>query len=137
MILSIFGLFMLIGLALIIIGYSTEDGAVQIVGYSFLFILGTALLSSSVEYQSGEFTRETYVYGDNFSGYHWDYVSPPKTPGDVFLFHANKTQTKTYTTLSDTYSHAFGVWLCVISILGVAFAVANVRGSLKKSRREE
>lgn len=42
-------------------------------------------------------TTEIYVYGDNFTGYHWDYeyiLNPnPNVDDGIFLFHRNITNT--------------------------------------------
>lgn len=40
-------------------------------------------------------TRETYIYGDNYTGYHWDYTGTEPLPAqsDTNLFHKNTTYT--------------------------------------------
>lgn len=39
-------------------------------------------------------TQEVYVYGKNYTGYHWDYESPTSPPyTEVNLFHKNTTYT--------------------------------------------
>jgi hypothetical protein len=100
----------LLGLALVIIGYCTEDVAVQLVGYSFLFICGTALLSSNVTFNSGFSAVETFDY---------------ETNSTLVI------QTNTFSNISDTYSHVFGVWLSIASILGFAFSLAYLKNGLK------
>ena len=35
--------------------------------------------------------QELFVYGDNYTGYHWDYVSPLPSVKEVNLFHKNTT----------------------------------------------
>ena len=43
------------------------------------------------------YTRSYEIYGDNYTGYHWDYLNPPKpTLADVNLFHTNVTYQYTY-----------------------------------------
>lgn len=42
---------------------------------------------------STELETETafYVYGDNYTGYHWDYEIPGPSTNDVNLFHENRS----------------------------------------------
>ena len=120
MILSIFALFVFVGLLLIVIGYFTEDGAVQLVGYSFLFICGTALLSNAVTYHSG--TEET-------SRYTYD--------GDKLLSESSTTSVNTYSSAVDSYARTLGIWLCIMSVLGSAFAIANLKNGIKSSRSDD
>jgi len=132
MILSIFLLVIGLSIALLISGYFLEDTALQLVGFSFLFISGSLLLAGSVEYKIGEEQLEYYVYGDNYSGYHWDYVNdPPACPPNnlecVKLFHTNKTINYNYDNFSDTTSHWIGVYLMLVSIIGSAVTFTRLK----------
>lgn len=53
--------------------------------------------------------RESYIYGDNFSGYHWDYINPPNLnpSDDIFLFHRNVTNTYDYVCVESEYNTPF------------------------------
>jgi len=46
------------------------------------------------------YTADIYRYGNNYSGYHWDYASPSPSVNDISLFHKNTTYT--YTELCTT-----------------------------------
>jgi len=112
-----------LSIALLITGFALDDTALQLVGFSFLFISGTILLAGSVEYKTGEHYSELYVYGDNYTGYHWDYNNPPPTcvPNNldcVKLFHTNRTIEYRYGTFNDATSHWIGVFLMIVSIIG-------------------
>jgi hypothetical protein len=41
-------------------------------------------------------TNEIFVYGNNYSGYHWDYESPSPSVNDVNLFHKQTINTYDY-----------------------------------------
>lgn len=63
-------------------------------------------------------SEEVYRYGDNFSGYHWDYdnSTAPKLPGDAYLFHKNTTFTyseycTTATTTTAATFYKMVIWL--------------------------
>lgn len=124
MILQIFLLTIGIALALIMLGVILEDSAVQLVGFSFLFIAGSLLLAGSVEYKTGLEDYENYIYSNNFSGYHWEYDSPEPTCNAaneidcVKLFHKNTTTTYHYANFNDSTSRWLGVYLMIISIIG-------------------
>jgi len=133
MILSIF--LIVIGLAVVLIGlgFLTNDPAIQILGLSFLFIGGSILLAGNVEYQTGINISEYYVYGDNYSGYHWDYDTPhpecnPSNPLEcVALMHTERTETNLYNNFNDTTSHFIGVYLMIISIFGMAVILTRLK----------
>ena len=99
-------------------------------------------MTGVVEYKSGENvyidvnSSTYYKYGDNYSGYHWDYSSDPPecNPNDITcvkLFHdyttgwTNTTTTYEYTTLAASYQSVvwwFGFLLALTSGIG-AFAL--------------
>jgi len=73
-------------------------------------------------------TETIYKYGNNFSGYHWDYSSPPKTTAatEGYLFHTNETYTYgtyCYPMLSVTSTLFFRIitWLLRIFWVYVTF----------------
>lgn len=104
MLLSIFIFLVLFSLVLIIGGYYIEAPVMQIAGTGVLFVTGLLLMFSSVEYVSGEDTSEYYVYGNNFTDYHWDQYhigdEPSFNSSDdaVFLFHTEENTTHVYST---------------------------------------
>jgi len=132
LILSIFLLVIGLALALLITGVVMSDYAIQLVGFSFLFISGTILLAGNVEYKTGLNSSEYYVYGDNYSGYHWDYMNEPPTcpPNNldcVKLFHVEYNEFYNYGSFSDSTSHWLGVYLMIISIIGSAVIFTRLK----------
>ena len=101
----------------LIMGYAFNGDAdiMLYLAYGFIFLLSMMLIPGT---PGGlEFVNETatyYQYGDNYSGYHWDYVNPAPTNKDpVNIFHTYET--KTY----DTYKNAiFGFYLSLFSLFG-------------------
>lgn len=69
-------------------------------------------------------TQEVYTYGNNYTGYHWDYESPNPSVTDVNLFHKNITYnygTYCYTTNGNTptiFNRAVAVfyWISMVYI---------------------
>ena len=63
-----------------------------------IFFLNILLLLSKSTLDNCEIVKvETvtkYKYGNNFTGYHWDYDNnPPPAQNNVFIFHTNTTNT--------------------------------------------
>lgn len=150
MILELFAVLLALSLIGVFLGYYTDDSYYAFVGLTFLFLLGIVLLSGTVEYEIGENVslcdyNDIYVYGENYTGYHWDYASPPPscTPNElncVKLFHVNRTYdgcVETTTTIYDNFTgdnaHWFGFLLSVVAGLGMAGMFLQER----KQRREQ
>jgi len=109
-----FLLFFGIGLVLTISGFALDIPLLNLVGTIMIFLVGLTLLQDGLTYKVGE--KEIYQYGNNFSGYHWDYYGnkpnfDPATLNDtdtVFLFHTNTTNQ--YDSYDDAGENRFG-WL--------------------------
>lgn len=100
MILALFVTLLLLGLALVVLGLSKPSETAQaMVGFSFLFLLGIALLNSGIDYQSGAIIQTNYTYSDNQ------------------VISTNQTITYVYSTEfeDDTY---WGMWLAIGSAIG-------------------
>jgi len=93
---------------------------------SSLFLVGKAayddrnycdLVLTSIE--------EDYIYGNNFTGYHWDSydgasVAPLQTDREAFLFHKNTSNTYDYVCVENTTST--GKWLYKIPLFIIQIA---------------
>ena len=116
MLLSIFALLVGISIVLIVIGLAkTTESAQALVGFFFLFLLSFNLIDGTIEYVSGY--DEYYVYGNNFTGYHWDYdynSNPPAT-NDSYLFHSIREDT-----YASYQNRTMGVWLALLAGFGFA-----------------
>ena len=87
-------------------------------------------MNGEIKYSNGY--NETYVYGNNFSGYHWDYTNPlegrPQDPAEGFLFHTARYNN--YDFFKDPLSHRLGLYLAIASAVGFAgvlFSLANTK----------
>ena len=80
----------------------------------------------------GNYTNNVQVYGDNYSGYHWDYgeetVIPPQEDG-VRLFHEKQYSTYEYTCQA-IQSKPFGFWIAVLGVLGFASVYLQRKGGV-------
>lgn len=66
---------------------------------------------------------ETYQYGNNFTGYHWDYdtgTAPDGPQVDAYLFHKNISNTYDYVCVDNTTST--GKWLYKIPLFIIQVA---------------
>jgi len=130
MIVTIFVILLTISIFLIALGYAVGETAYSIIGFFFLFLLSVSIiLPGNLEYKTG--TEQIYEYGSNFTDYHWDQYMPGDEPSfnpsdDVaFLFHVHETDI--YTAFDNASSHWFGLWLSIISGLGIAVSLVDIK----------
>ncbi|MCP4648875.1 MAG: hypothetical protein GY853_02170 [PVC group bacterium] len=134
MIFSFFIFLFLVALILIALGYYSDTDVLKIVAYGFIFMLGVMLFAPTFfgnvedcEYL-GNYTNSYYVYGDNYSSYHWDYVNAPSPSEDgVRLFHVVEEPTYKYT-CQEIENKAFGFWIAVLGVLGFASVFFQRKG---------
>jgi len=132
MLIEIFGILFVLCVTLIFLGYYSDIESLKIGSFTILFLLGVVLMVSGVDYVAGIDTNTTYQYGNNFTGYHWDYdtgTAPTLTPSDdpSFLFHTMKYESPNYVNYTN---HTIGFILAVIGALGfleVFFQYGNRR----------
>jgi len=124
MIAWLFFVFLALGIILIIAGFVLDVPVILFVGSTLVFLLGMNLLDVGLDYKSGEL--EAYQYGNNFSGYHWDYDTsdaPDFNPSDnpAFLFHKNITDAYTHVDYNGSFSLAWFIMIlgCLTFILGL------------------
>jgi len=118
----LFFAFLGIAVVLIGIGYLTDVVISDMLGTIIVFLLGLALLTTGLTVKTGEV--EAYMYGNNFTGYHWDYdtgTAPDGPQTDAYLFHRNITDT--YGTYDAEASHTMGWLLLVFGILGFVLSM--------------
>lgn len=117
-----------ISLILLVIGYlkNNEFPYMQLVGYVFMFILSISFMTSGIDYKTGE--METYIYGDNFTSYHWDYdySTAPANPQNYDLFH--KEIEYQY---SNYKNHTIAFYLAIISAVGFISVLLSTRPSMR------
>lgn len=139
MIQTIFITLVLLAFFLVIVGYWTNQTYLEMVGYTFLFISGVALMNTGIQYIDGEnlSINETnvYVYGNNFTGYHWDYASTPPSCSNpaqsdscVWLFHSNTTRHEYKVYDYDLYENTqLGIYLAMIGAIGFVISFWRYR----------
>jgi len=119
------------------LGFSINESTFQVVGFFFLFLLSsTILVTGNLEYKVG--FDEVYVYGNYFDGYHWDgynVTAPSQIDKEAFLFH--KETVDVYANADSDGVIRFGVWLSIISALGIALSLADIRSWVQRRRASE
>jgi hypothetical protein len=155
-ILTVFVVLLFLSLTGVALGYTTKEPYFTFVGLLFLFFLGLVIMAGDVEYKTGEeFSscnyEEFFVYGNNYSGYHWDYdindVPTCANPNDfecVRLFHTHRvynsscveTVSYVYTNLDASYRTTvwwFGFLLSLVSGFGAFALFWNLKNSYQRS----
>lgn len=145
MILTLFLGLIILSLILIAMGYYIDNPVLEIAGFTFLFLLGFVMNGGLIQIQSGEYDDTYYKYGNNLTGYHWDYVGTEPAfnpanlndPATVFLFHEYHNKTIIYTNFDDTagtyvlgisLNHFFGWLISLIGVLGFVISLTNIKG---------
>ena len=129
--LILFTTFILLSCIFIGLGlYRLEHTELSLVGFAFLFLLSMVVIGDNLTYKTG--VEETYIYGNNFDGYHWDgynTTAPSQTDKEAFLFHRNITNVySNYTDDSGFFTtHNFGYLLAVMSIIGVIGSFVSIK----------
>ena len=137
MILQIYGLLLAFSIIILFYGFYSKIDAYKIIASTLLFILGTMLLpgantiTDTLEYKVGENSSLYYVYGDNYTSYHWDYMNPPPScpPNNldcVKLFHEKTTTIDLYQTYEN---HTLGFFLTLAGIVSLIVTMVDRRGN--------
>lgn len=117
MYLTLFILLMVLSFVLLALGFVVREHAeLSLIGFTFLFLLSILLINNDIQIQTG--VNQTNIYGEynssvNTSTFHLTSVEEIKTYEDVDL--------------GGNYSHTFGYWLIVISILGFIGVLFGLR----------
>jgi hypothetical protein len=110
LILSLFGLLLIISLVMIFIGLTRPSESAQaLIGFSFLFILSLVMLLGNLEYETGSIVSNSFAYTSNGS-----------------LSGLNQTITYQNTNWNDNNAHFVGFWLAVISFLSFIFTLMSI-----------
>jgi len=149
MILTLLILFFAISLIALVLSLVFKEPYYALVGFFLLFYLSFAFMVDGVDYKTGETLsapcnyEEYYVYGWNYSGYHWDYSgapeSLPQSDPPINLFHTVRehnqscvqTTTYVYQTIDTSYK-SFAWWFGFLMALTTAFSFAFVLYDLRQ-----
>ena len=153
MILTLYVVLLLLAAVVVGLGVTLKEPYFTFVGLFFFFSLGILLMNDGVSIKNGiEFTPcdydEYYVYGNNFTGYHWDYQTDPQpvcSNQDDFdcvrLFHTfrNYSHTDCVETTIDVYETVdsvfwYGFLLALASGFGMFALFWQLRNDFKKSK---
>jgi len=114
-----------LGFALILFALSTmvkDFLFVFISGITFVLV-GLSIFTTGVDIKSGIEEQILFEYGNNFSGYHWDYdtgTAPDSPQLEAYIFHQDITTNYTYSTQDPITTHGLGiiiVWLGLYIVL--------------------
>jgi len=121
--------FLLLGVAIVltIFGFGSDIILFALVGTIMIFLLGMSLLTNGIDYKVG--TEEVYVYGNNFTDYHWDGYNgssnaPSQVDREAFLFHTNSTDV--YDNYDDKNGDRFGWFLMILGALAFCLALFSL-----------
>lgn len=127
MFVTVFFVVLLVALALTIFG-EFIDMSLTLIGCTLLFILGVVMLTTGIEYGSGETVTEVYNY-DNFSG---------EEDGEWELSLSNITASSQtdYTAYSGAYSHMIAFVLAIAGVFGFIVTILKIKEDRKEKDPE-
>ena len=119
MILEIFGVFTLIGLVLITLGFIKESHSEQaLIGFVFLFLLAMEILGGSIQYETGTNSTSYAVY---------ETINATANRTIVYSNEANN-----YVTFNDSLSHRLGYYLAIASVIGFIGVLISLKRGMKE-----
>lgn len=127
MILTLFIVFIIIGLILIALGiFNDEMLVLAVAGCGVLFVIGMVLLLGNVTYETGENTTTYYNY--DFI----NYTDNSTNKTEIVLNDTLEVKQYEYTSFSDDNSHWLGFLLIAAAILGFVGVMIQTRGGYKR-----
>jgi len=118
MILSLFIILLIISFILIFLGYQTKEGSYYMLGFAFIFILGTSvLLPGQLEIPIGSTTNYTYT------------ISPLDSTTIVL---DSTTETPIYSNMDAFLTHFFGFWITMLGIVGFIISMGDIKRGVPK-----
>lgn len=157
MILTLYLSLIFLALVCVGLGLTLDEHYFTMVGLFFLFSLGILLLSGSLEYKIGNNStvcdyEEYFVYGNNFTDYHWDYnvedAPACANPNDwdcVHLFHTVReydpdcvpSTMYVYQSLGEAAAFWYGFLMALSSGFGMFSLLWSIKTKFKKASEEE
>jgi len=121
MILTLYFTFVALSLVILGVGVLLGENYFSFVGLFFLFLLGSSLMASGVDYQTGELLNTTYSYIGN----------------NTRVDSTEQTLVYTYDTLQDTLTKWFGFFMAVAAGAGMAAVLTQANNDFKKGKDYE
>lgn len=109
MILTIFLTLLALSLVAVLLGYFTDDEPYLTVGLLFIFLLSIVVISGNLEYKTGDTKNVTFSYTN------------------TTLTSQTELTVYNYTSWDDNTSDKVGWGLAVMSSLGIALSLYNMR----------
>lgn len=112
--LILFSVFLALSLALVALGLfrGQEHTELALVGFVFLFLLAMLIIAGDIQYKTGEQTNTTYTYNNS----------------TLTFTQENKIDVYGAFTASGAFSHTFGYWMAIASIVGFIAVLVGLRG---------
>ena len=112
MLLSLFIPLFMIALLLIFLGYYKDNYILQVIGFTFIFMLGFQFYDNGLEYKTG-------------SNYSWNINQ--STTGNITTYIMSAIESQT----NDTYTNlSISIFLMLVGILGFVSVFFNIKSSL-------
>lgn len=128
MILILFVILLAISLILVGLGYFTKEGTYYMLGFAFIFILGTfVILPGNLEVPSGSTTTYNYTCGCCQEGRFTN-----STCDNSSLIISSETITPTYTSMDSFLTHFFGFWISMLGIVGFIISLGDIKRGVPK-----
>lgn len=121
MILTLYLSFLVLALVILGVGVILGENYFSFLGLFFIFLLGSSLMASGIDYQTGELLNTTYTYVGNNSR----------------VDSTEQTLVYTYDTLQDTLTKWFGFFMAVAAGAGMAAVLTQANNDFKKSKEYE
>lgn len=131
MILSLFIILLAISFILIFLGYQTKEGSYYMLGFAFIFILGTSvLLPGNLEIPIGKVTTYNYTCGCCNEGT-FSFSQTLDCTNETAVISSETTNDQ-YTTLDTFLTHFFGFWITMLGIVGFIISMGDIRRGVPK-----
>lgn len=118
MYLTLFVLLMALSFILIALGFFIREHAeLSLIGFAFLFLLSILVINNDIQIETG--VNSTNVLGE--------FNSSHTNTSTFHIIHVEEVKTYEDIDLGGNYSHTFGYWLAVISILGFIGTLMSLR----------
>ena len=130
MILTIFIFLTALAVVMFALGFLLDIPLLSIIGAVFIFGLGLLMMGTDIQVKTG--TEDVLVYGNNFSGYHWDAyndsMAPPQTDKNAFLFYTNSSNVYANYDFGGIGTTSFAWLFMILGAFLFAISLINVGG---------
>jgi len=135
MVISVFLILLLLSIVFIIAGKYIEAPAIQMAGWTFMFLLGVIVMSGNLQYTTGAYEQENnyYVCGCCMEGeFYYNDTQICIEGEELVLLNTTKQTLTNYTAVTGEIipgvdlHHVFGLLLSVIAGFGFVIVLLNL-----------